>query len=159
MGLLAWIKRRRSTSTATSIASTHAAVDEIDHLAHQFLTEGVMTANFGRMIVMPSTGVVVDGQVVSADDPRARERMLKAVSELRVQGFDELADDLERQFGAAAQAANGGPRAAAAPDARPVSPADAPESLSSAEPVGDGGVGAPSAPSPPTPPPPPSGSF
>jgi len=157
MGLLAWIKRRKSTSTATSIASTHAAVDEVDHLAHQMLTASVTTAGSGGMTVTPSTSVVVDGQMVGADDPRVREGMLKAVAKLRAQGFDELADDLERQLGAAAQAATGGPHSAAPPDARPVSPADAADVPSSAEPVGDGGVGAPSAPSPPTPPSPPFG--
>jgi hypothetical protein len=185
MGLLAWIKRRKSTGRATSIATAPATsadlgggdetvvrdgvevgnpaqrrstVDEIDHLAHEFLTAGVATAGSGG-ITMASSSVFIDGKAVSTDDPRARERVLEAVSKLRAQGFDEVADDLERQLGAATPPATGGPRSAASTGALPASSDDAVEASSSAGPVGDGGVDAPSAPAPPAPPSPPSGAV
>jgi hypothetical protein len=178
MGLWAWIRGRKSTDAATSVVTTHTTsvdldgshqavmrdgvevddsaqcrgvVDEIDHLAHEFLATGAAATGAaatgsGGMTVMSSTSVFVDGQAVSADDPRARERMAEAVAKLRAQGFDELADDLQRQLGAAPQAAagstSGDPRSAAPTDESPAGPADAPE-----------------APSAPVPPAPPSGSV
>ena len=127
----------------------------------------------GRSVAVASSGVgpeVAETAVEFVRFCRGRRRVawpeiydeMCAVARRRLfrgWGFDELADDLEVQLGAAAQAATCGPHSAAPPDAHPVSAADLAEAPSSAEPVGDGGVGAPSAPSPPTPPSPPSGSV
>jgi hypothetical protein len=188
MGLLSWIKGRKSTGTATSITTTRAtsadlsdgretlvrdgvevgdpaqqqaAVDEIDHLAHQFLTAGASSAASGGVTVMSSSSVFVDGQAVGADDPRARERMLEAVSQLRAQGFDELADDLEKQLGAAARAATDctadDPGSEAAADALPGSTALAAPSAATTDASPESTAEAPEAPSAPAAPSPPPG--
>lgn len=153
-----------------------AAINQIDHLAHEMLAAGG-----GGVFVTSSSSVVVDGQVVSPDDPRAREAMAKAAAKLRAQGFDELADDLERQS-ASAPSSSAAPTPSAAPpphafattsahaqltsgDARNATVNDAQSATSNAatdvaadaaaDVIGDDIGEAPSAPTPPDPPSPP----
>jgi len=95
----------------TDPAQQKAIIDEIDHLAHEFFAAGGVTAGSAggagpSNVTLTSTAtVMVDGQVVSADDPRARKKIREAIDTLRAQGLDEIADDLERQLGAASRAA------------------------------------------------------
>ena len=131
-----------------------AALEQADHLLHELLAGDAGQGSVGGLTVTASTQVIVDGQTVTPDDPRAREAMSKAAAKLRAQGMDELAADLEARV-AAAPAAPAPAAAAGAPPrgdpgarrGRPVTPGcGADDDLGAA----------PSAPAPPEPPAPPS---
>ncbi len=196
MGLFDWLKRKDAgdPSTTTYTVTTHsvsvdagvdgavhpvdgvdlqdperrAAIEQIEHLARELLTTGGGLGTEGGSNVTASTTVVVDGQTVSPDDPRALEAIRKAADKLRRQGLGELAVDLEARFSAAPAAAAGAqsPVAGPAPSdgsqpmpaAGEAHPAEtAPTAGSASAPPGDDDlVMAPSAPAPPEPPAPPS---
>ena len=68
-------------------------------------------ADAGVFVFAAPTQVIVAGETVSADDPRALEAMSTAAAKLREHGLDELAAELEARAGApaaAAPAATGG---------------------------------------------------
>lgn len=175
MGLFDWLKRKdagdpsgtTSTVTTRSVSvdagadgvarpgdaadlrdpEQREALEQVDRLLHEFLAAGQGSA--GSLTVAASTKVVVGGQMVSADDPRARGAMAEAAAKLREHGLDDLAADLEARV-AAAPAATVGTRPSAAP-------APGEDGLSLPAPGANDDLGeAPSAPAAPEPPAPPS---
>jgi hypothetical protein len=144
----------------SDLKERQAIIDEIDQLAHQFLTTGAGAAGLGGgLTVTSSTSVVVDGRPVSPDDPSAREKMLEAISKLRAQGLDDVADDIARQLGVAPQAPPSASRRTEAtklvePAAKmcETSAAEMGEASAGAEPAGDDAPEEARGPTPPTPP-------
>ena len=192
MGLFDWLKRKDAgdaSSTTFTVTTRDASVDvqdpeqrealeQAERLIHEFLTGGAGEASAGAgsaggghsgaFVFAAPTQVIVAGETVSADDPRALEAMSTAAAKLREHGLDELAAEFEARAGAgarplsapaadAADAADATPSAAdVTPSAADVTPsaADAVDTLPSA-PADDLGA-APEAPAPPEPPAPPS---
>jgi hypothetical protein len=164
VGLFDWLKRKdagdasampdavtaRDVQVDLQDPQQRAALEQADHLLHELLAGGAGQGSVGGLTVTASTQVIVDGQTVTPDDPRAREAMSKAAAKLRAQGLDELAADLEARVAAAPAAAAGAP---------PPPPASAPGEDDRSLPAAgaDDGLGAaPNAPVPPEPPAPPS---
>lgn len=150
-----------------------AALEQADHLIRELLTSGADEGSAGGVTVSASTQVIVDGQAVAPDDPRAVEAMRTAAAKLRAQGLDEVAADLEARVAAAGSAPSAAAPAscAAAPGSAPSAAAstaaatdEAAASAASAAALGPPPAGAPgddlsappSAPEPPEPPAPPS---
>ena len=177
MGLFDWLRRKDAgdaSSTTFTVTTRDASVDAQDpeqrealeqagRLIHEILTGGAEQAsaggggegsagsgNPGAFVFAAPTQVIVAGETVSADDPRALEAMSTAAAKLREHGLDELAAELEARAGAGAQ-----PLSASAADTADVTPdaADAVDTRPSA-PADDLGA-APDAPAPPEPPAPP----
>jgi hypothetical protein len=152
VGLFDWLKHKDAAdpSSTTYTVTTRdvpvdlqdpqqrAALEQADHLLHELLDGGAGDGSTADLTVAASTQVIVDGQSVSPDDPRAREAMSKAAAKLRAQGLDELAADLEARA-AAAPAASPAPAADAPP-----APADAPLEAPASGP-GEGGQSLPAA--------------
>jgi hypothetical protein len=155
VGLFDWLKRKDagdSSSTTITVTTRDAsedlqdpeqreALEQAERLIHEILTGGAEQESAGSgegkagegragaFVFAAPTQVIVAGQPVSADDPRALEAMSTAAAKLREHGLDELAAELEARAGAA-PAAPPGTRpqalAAAGEDAQPLSaPADA----------------------------------
>ncbi len=167
MGLFDWLKRKDaedSSSTTYTVTTSdvsvdlqdpqqRAALEQADHLLHELLAGDAGQGSAGGLTVTASTQVIVDGQTVTPDDPRAREAMSKAAAKLRAQGLDELAADLEAR--AAAPAAPAPAAAAGTPPLPAPAPGEDDQSLPAA--AADDGLGAaPNAPAAPEPPAPPS---
>ena len=167
MGLFDWLKRKDaedSSSTTYTVTTSdvsvdlqdpqqRAALEQADHLLHELLAGDAGQGSAGGLTVTASTQVIVDGQTVTPDDPRAREAMSKAAAKLRAQGLDELAADLEAR--AAAPAAPAPAAAAGTPPQAAPAPGEDDQSLPAA--AADDGLGAaPNAPAAPEPPAPPS---
>jgi hypothetical protein len=135
------------------------ALEQAERLIHEILTGDREGASAGAFVFTAPTQVIVAGETVSADDPRALEAMSTAAAKLREHGLGELAAEFETRVGATAAAApaaagtdvtprtagaaDATPSAAGAVDAAPIAPADEP-------------AAAPAAPTPPEPPDPPS---
>lgn len=176
MGLFDWLKRKDAAdlSSTTYTVTTRdvpvdlqdpqqrAALEQADHLIHELLDGGAGEGSVAGLTVSSSTQVIVDGQTVSPDDPRAREAMNKAAAKLRAQGLDELAADLEARA-AAGPAAPAPPAAAGLPlpaaggplAVPPPGPGEEDQSLPAVGADAEFGA-APAAPAPPEPPAPPS---
>lgn len=181
MGFMSWIRGRKSGGTSTRVethsvsvnlgsgpgslmrdgvevsdpAERQAIIDEVDQLTHRFLRSSAAAAS-DDVATTSSTTIIMDGRPVSADDPRARQKMLEAISKLRAQGLDDLADNIARQLGVMSGTASG--------IAQPASAADMPGAGSGWQvatgadtgAVGDDSPVEPTPPTPPTPPSPPS---
>ena len=131
VGLFDWLKRKDAgDASATPDAATprdvsgdlqdpqqRAALEQADHLLHELLAGDAGQGSAGGLTVTASTQVIVGGQTVTPDDPRAREAMSKAAAKLRAQGMDELAADLEARA-ASVPAAMAPAAAAGAPPRR-----------------------------------------
>ena len=168
MGLFDWLKRKDaedSSSTTYTVTTSdvsvdlqdpqqRAALEQADHLLHELLAGDAGQGSAGGLTVTASTQVIVDGQTVTPDDPRAREAMSKAAAKLRAQGLDELAADLEARA-AAAPAAPAPAAAAGTPPLPAPAPGEDDQSLPAAAADDDLGA-APNAPAAPEPPAPPS---
>jgi len=187
VGLFDWLKRKNAgdlASTTISVTTSDLSVDaqdpqqrealeQAERLIHDLLTAGPERGSAGAgdeggaSILAASTRVIVDGQTVGPNDPRALEAMGKAAAKLRAQGLDELAAELEAGLGAAAGAATAmagaAPAAARAADAT-ANTAGAVDAASSAPADGlaaapdtpaEDFAAAPDAPTPPEPPAPP----
>jgi hypothetical protein len=123
VGLFDWLKRKdagdasampdavtaRDVQVDLQDPQQRAALEQADHLLHELLAGGAGQGSVGGLTVTASTQVIVDGQTVTPDDPRAREAMSKAAAKLRAQGLDELAADLEARAAAAPAAVAGTP--------------------------------------------------
>jgi hypothetical protein len=167
------------------------ALEQAERLIHEFLTGGAEQGgaggaqpggageesagerDAGAFVFAAPAQVIVAGEAVSADDPRALEAMRTAAAKLREHGLDELAAELEARAGAsvAADAPSAAGLAADAPAAAgPVGPSQALPSVAVPGPAQDAPADdldaapgapaddlgdAPSAPAPPEPPAPP----
>ena len=174
MGLFDWLKRKdaadasittftvttRDASADLQDPQQREALEQAERLIHEFLTGGAEQSSAGEagsgegsagaFVFAAPTQVIVAGETVSPDDPRALEAMSAAAAKLREHGLDELAAEFEARVGATTAAA---PATARAADVTP-SASDAVDSLSSVP--ADGLAAAPDAPAPPEPPEPPS---
>jgi hypothetical protein len=180
VGLFDWLKRKdagdasampdavtaRDVQVDLQDPQQRAALEQADHLLHELLAGGAGQGSVGGLTVTASTQVIVDGQTVTSDDPRAREAMSKAAAKLRAQGMDELAADLEARA-ASVPAAMAPAVAAGTPPPPTPAPAPGGDELSLPAPGEDDQTppvagaedelgAAPNAPAPPEPPAPPS---
>lgn len=181
IGLMSWIRGRKSGGGSTRVethstslnlasgpgsvmrdgvevsdpAERRAIIDEVDRLAHQFLTSSaIASGSHDAVAVTSSATIIMDGRPVTPDDPRARQKMLEAVAKLRAQGLDDLADDIARQLGVTSGAAADVPQVASTAQA---SAAAAGQVAADTGAAADEGPAEPTPPTPPVPPSPPSG--
>jgi hypothetical protein len=179
VGLFDWLRRKDtadasiSTFTVTTRDASadppdperREALEQAERLIHEVLTAGAGEGSAGEgdagaFVLSAPAQVIVAGQTVSPDDPRALEAMRTAAAKLREHGLDELADELEARAAAtsAGVAAPATPPQAPPSAAAPAAAQDAPADGLDAAPIAaaDDAADAPSAPAPPEPPSPPS---
>lgn len=115
-----------------------AVLAEIDDFMRSIVAMGAGGSSAAPTVQVNSTTTVfAAGRPFDAGDPRARAAVAEAVAKLRANGLDDLAAELERKLGSAAQPsaapAIGEPLAAAAADddasRPPTSPSPPSESL------------------------------
>jgi hypothetical protein len=141
MGLFDRLKRKDAADTSIStfaVTTRDASVDmrdpqkrealeQAERLIHEILTGGAEQGSAGgtdersagedaagAFVFAAPTQVIVAGETVSPEDPRALEAVSTAAAKLREHGLDELAAELEARVGATAA-----PAPAAAPAAPP----------------------------------------